>query len=118
MGRAYEVKQLRIKESLQLDSIIRDRAASLPLEGNHDRFIKKSKVLAALIECQEKLDVIMANADFGEESRVTNVGDINVTLNDGKGRGGAGSNAPFRPYDGGDIARSVAKQLKKELKKV
>jgi hypothetical protein len=110
---------MRIKESLQLDSTIRDRAASLPLEPNHSRFIKKSKVLAALIECQEKLDEIMRDADFGEKPRTT-IGDINVTLNGdgGKGRGGANSNAPFRPFDGGDVARQVARQLKKELRKV
>lgn len=108
---------MRIKESLQLDSMITERALSLGREGNRDRMVKKAKVLEALIRCQEELDEIYMDEE--EEPMGPNIGDINVTMQGpGKGRGGPGtaSNAPFRPFDPGDLGREVAREIKNAVK--
>ena len=111
MGRAFKVEQLRIKESLHLDTVIRDRAHSLFLENDLERLKKKAKCLAAMITCQEEMDEIMAG-EPEEVAPTTNIGDIHVNV---AGSGGAGSNAPYRPFDGGDIGRQVAKELRKAV---
>jgi len=101
---------MRIKESLQLDTMITDRALSLGREGDRDRMIKKAKVLEALIRCQEELDEIYVDE---EEEETVEVGDINVNISGG--RGGTSSNAPFRPFDPGDIGRQVAEELRRSF---
>lgn len=108
---------MRVKESLILDGLINERAKSLAIEGKRDRMIKKAKVLEALIRCQEELDEIYEDVEYEEPT--TNVGDINVTLNQGGGgRGNSGPAKPtFQPFDGGDLAASVGKLVKEEIRR-
>ncbi len=107
---------MRIKESLALDSIIRERANSLAQEPDHLRLVKKAKCLAALIECQEELDEIMANVEPEVIEQTTNVGDIVVNVQGPSGRGNSrASKTPYQPFDGGDIGRATAQAIRQTM---
>jgi len=97
--------------------MIDERIRLLAAEGNRELRIKKAKCLDALIRCQEELDEIYKDVEE-QEMPHPHVGDINVTLTPPKGRGGAGGavSNPFRPFDGGDIAREMAEQLRKAIR--
>lgn len=98
---------MRIKESLALDSIIRERANTLATEPRYDLLEKKARVLVALVNCRAELDQIMVEE---EVEYVTN--NINVNVDGGKGR----TKVPFQPFDGGDLGRDIARQLKREIR--
>lgn len=116
MGRAIK-ENMRIKESLALDSIIRDRANTLSAVSQPDMLEKKARVLVALMDCRAELDQIMTDEEAVAAENVTNVGDINVNIEGGgKGRGGAGGKVPFQPFDGGDLGRDIARRLKAEIR--
>jgi len=107
---------MRIKESLALDSIIRARADTLATERRHDVLEKKARVLVALMDCRFELDQIMIDEEAVAAENVTNIGDISVNIEGGKGRGGAGGKVPFQPFDGGDLGRDIARRLKAEIR--
>lgn len=107
---------MRIKESLALDSIIRERADTLFAERRHDVLEQKARVLVALMDCRADLDDIMSAEEVVEN--VTNIGDVNVNIEGGKGRGNSGpGKVPYQPFDGGDLGRDFAKRLKEEIKR-
>jgi hypothetical protein len=96
--------------------MIRERAHALASEHRHEVLVKKCKVLSMLIQCQEKLDEIMLD-ETTIEPPVRNVGDINVSIDNGRGRGGNSgpSKVPFQPFDGGDLAAELKKELRKSV---
>lgn len=98
---------MRIKESLQLDGMIRERAASLAMEPRHDMLIKKAKCLELLIKCQEELDDVMS----GNEPIEPPTPNINVNISPGRPGSSGPTKVPYLPFDGGDIARELKKAL-------
>lgn len=99
---------MKLKEQFALDAIIKDRAKSLArpdLQENTPELLRRAKVLAALVACQEKITDIMAP----EVER--SPGNIDVDINLPPAASGA---KPFQPFDGGDIAVKLKREIRKK----
>lgn len=101
---------MRLKESFALDAIIKERAKSLSrpeILENSRHLGRRAQVLKALIDCRDLIDDIMRT-----EMPAIRVGDINIQLPPGAASGSARS---FQPFNGGDLAQEVKRELKRTL---
>lgn len=105
---------MRLRESIQLDSIIKARRLALGSETDHEVADIKSRALVVLIEARDRLDAITGFVAQPVQQGGTRIksrpssgdfGDINVTLN-----------SPTPP-DPKDFAREVRQAIRKELRR-
>ena len=106
---------MRLRESFALDAIIKERAASLSrddLQADSVELAKRAKVLAILVDARDQIDNVMMNKAI---KPAFDVGGISINLEGGGDGATGGAKTPYQPFDGGDLAASIKRELRKAV---